>query len=79
MRRLLSQPDPSVPIVHSTRGEEEGALFVSVVWAIDGPRFVAVARTEDDGLTQIARYVAEQARWQLWPSAAHFRRFAPVQ
>ena len=69
MRRLSFQPEPSVPIAHGARGKEE-TIFVSVVWAIDGPRFVAVARTEDDGLTQIARYVAEQARWQLWPSAA---------
>ena len=31
--------------------------------------FVAVASTEEAGLTQIARYVAEQAQWQLWPPA----------
>ena len=68
MRRLSFQPEPSVPIAHGARGKEE-AIFVSVVWAIDGPRFVAVARTEEDGLTQIARYIAEQAQWQLWPLA----------
>ena len=40
-------------------------MFVSVVWAMDGPRFVAVATTEEACLTQIARHVAEQAQWQL--------------
>ncbi len=69
MRRFSSQPEPSVPNAHGTRGQEEATVFVSVVWAIDGPRFVAVATTEEDGLTQIARYVAEQAQWQLWPPA----------
>ena len=69
MRRLSFQPEPSVPIAHGARGKEEATVFVSVVWAIDGPRFVAVARTEEDGLTQIARYIAEQAQWQLWPLA----------
>ena len=68
MRRLSFQPEPSVPIAHCARGKEE-TIFVSVVWAIDGPRFVAVARTEEDGLTQIAGYIAEQAQWQLWPLA----------
>jgi len=45
-------------------------VFVSVIWAIDGPRFAAVASAEEDCLAQIARYVAEQAQKQLWPSSA---------
>ena len=65
MRRLLSQPEPSVSNAHGTAGQEEATVFVLVVWAMDGPRFVAVATTEEAGLTQIARYVAEQAQWQL--------------
>jgi len=70
MQRSLSQPEPSAPIVHGTRGHEKAMVFVAVIWAIDGPRFAAVASTEDDCLAQIARYVAEQAQRQLWPSSA---------
>jgi hypothetical protein len=70
MQRSLSQPEQSVPIVHSTRGHENVMVFVSVIWAIDGPRFAAVAPTEEGCLAQIARYVAEQAQRQLWPSSA---------
>jgi len=69
MRRLLSRPEPAVPNAHGTRGQEQATVFVSVVWAMDGPRFVAVATTEEAGLTQIAGYVAEQAQWQLWAPA----------
>ena len=65
MRRSLSQPEPSVPNADGTRGQEQAPVFVSVVWAMDGPRFVAVATTEEACLTQIARHVAEQAQWQL--------------
>ena len=43
MRRSLSQPEPSVPNADGTRGQEQAPVFVSVVWAMDGPRFVAVA------------------------------------
>ena len=70
MQRSLSQPEPSAPIVHGTRGYENAMVFMAVIWAIDGPRFAAVASTEDDCLAQIARYVAEQAQRQLWPSSA---------
>jgi hypothetical protein len=70
MQRSLSQPKPSAPIVHGTRGHENAMVFVSVIWAVDGPRFAAVASTEENCLAQIARYVAEQARRQLWPPSA---------
>ena len=78
MRRLLSQPEPSVSNAHGTAGQEEATVFVLVVWAMDGPRFVAVATTEEAGLTQIARYVAEQAQWPLWPPADR-RVTAPLE
>jgi hypothetical protein len=68
MQRLL-QSEPSAPIVHGTRGYENAMVFVSVIWAIAGPRFAAVASTEEDCLAQIAQYVAEQAQRQLWPPA----------
>ncbi len=71
MQRSLSQPEQFAPIVHGTRGHENVMVFVSVIWAIDGPRFAAVASTEEDCLAQIARYVAEQAQKQLWPSSAN--------
>jgi hypothetical protein len=55
---------------HLARGEENAATFVSVVWADDGPRFAAVAASEEECLAQIAQYVACQAQWQLWPPSA---------
>jgi hypothetical protein len=53
-----------------TASLRQATTFVSVVWAIDGPRFAAVAATEEECLAQIVRYVAEQAPWQLWPPSA---------
>lgn len=53
-----------------TASLQHATTFVSVVWAIDGPRFAAVAATEEGCLTQIVRYVADQAPWQLWPPSA---------
>lgn len=70
MQRSSSQSDAPAPLWHVTRDDENATTFVSVVWAIDGPRFAAVAATEDDCLAQICRYVAEQAPWQLWPPSA---------
>jgi hypothetical protein len=40
-------------------------LYVSIVCAIDGARFAAVAASEERCLTQVASYVASQARGQL--------------
>ncbi len=70
MQRLFSRLDTPAPIGRVTRGHENAVVFVSVIWAIDGPRFAAVASTESDCLAQIARYVAEQAQRQLWPPSA---------
>ncbi len=70
MPRSSSRSDTPAPIWHVTRGHGNATTFVSVVWAIDGPRFAAVAATEEDCLAQIARYVAEQAQGQLWPPSA---------
>jgi hypothetical protein len=68
--RRPSRSDAPAPIWNVTRGHEHATTFVSVVWATDGPRFAAVAATEEDCLAQIARYVIEQAQWQLWPPSA---------
>lgn len=46
------------------------ALYVSIVCAIDGARFAAVATSEQDCLVQVASYVAEQAVRQLTPASA---------
>ena len=70
MQRSFSRLDAPAPIGRVTRGHENAVVFVSVIWAIDGPRFAAVASTESDCLAQIARYVAEQAQRQLWPPSA---------
>lgn len=69
MRHSSSQLDRPAP-KGCVPGHENATVFVSVVWAIDGPRFVAVAATEQDCLARIARYVAEQAHWQLRPPSA---------
>ena len=45
-------------------------LHVSIVCAIDGARFAAVAASEQECLAQVVSYVAEQAGQQLWPSSA---------
>ena len=70
MQRSFSRLDTPAPIGRVTRGHENAMVFVAVIWAIDGPRFAAVASTEEDCLAQIARYVAEQAQHQLWPPSA---------
>lgn len=59
-----------------TASLRHATTFVAVVWAVDGPRFAAVATTEEDCLAQIVRYVAKQAPWQLWPASA--RRVAAL-
>ena len=64
------------PVCDVPRGRGHATTFVSIVWAVDGPRFAAVAATEEDCLAQIARYVANQAPWQLWPPSA--RRVAKL-
>ena len=70
MERSSSRSDTPASVQHVARGRENVTAFVSVVWAGDGPRFAAVAATEEDCLAQIARYVAEQAQWHLWPPSA---------
>jgi hypothetical protein len=50
--------------VHLTT-DRQRTLCVSIVCAIDGARFAAVAASEEQCLTQIALYVAEHARGQL--------------
>lgn len=47
-----------------------GVLYVSIVAAMDGARFAAVATEEQQCVTQVAAYVAEQAPLQLWPRSA---------
>ena len=70
MPRSSSLSDSRAPIGDVTRGHEHATTLVSVVWASDGPRFAAVAATEEGCLAQIARYVTEQAQRQLWPPSA---------
>jgi hypothetical protein len=70
MERSSSRLGTPAPLCHLVRGQENATTFVSIVWAVDGPRFAAVGATEEDCLAQIARYVADQAQWQLWPPSA---------
>lgn len=51
-------------------GQSSTALYAFIVCAIDGARFAAVASSEQEGLAQIASYVAEEAGRQLWPQSA---------
>ncbi len=55
----------------STLVGERAALHISIVSAVDGPRFAAVAASEQECLAQVAAYVAEQAAGELWPPCAH--------
>jgi hypothetical protein len=50
--------------VHPT-ADQERTLCLSIVCAIDGARFAAVAATEQQCLAQVASYIAKQARGQL--------------
>jgi hypothetical protein len=51
------------------------SFCIAIVSGVDGARFAAVAASERECLSQIASYVAEQARLQLWPpSAGRVRR-----
>lgn len=53
------------------RAERQGELlYVSIVCAVDGARFAAVAASEPECLAQIASYVSEQAAGQLHPPSA---------
>ena len=52
-------------------GRQEGAsLYVSIVCAVDGARFAAVASSEQECLAQVALYIAEQAVGQLNATSA---------
>ena len=46
------------------------SFCIAIVSGVDGARFAAVAASEQECLSQIASYVAEQARAQLWPPSA---------
>ena len=53
------------------RAKSQGELlYVSIVCAVDGARFAAVAASEPECLAQVASYVAEQAAGQLHPPSA---------
>jgi hypothetical protein len=45
-------------------------LYVSIVSAADGACFTVVSTSENECVTRVASYVAEQAPLQLWPPAA---------
>lgn len=51
-------------------GLPSGVLYVYIVSAMDGARFAVVATNEQECVTKVAAYVAEQAPLQLWPSSA---------
>jgi hypothetical protein len=51
----------------------ETSFCIAIVSGVDGARFAAVAASERECLSQIASYVAEQARLQLWPPSAEAR------
>jgi hypothetical protein len=50
--------------------QAETSFCIAIVSGVDGARFAAVAASERECLSQIASYVAEQARLQLWPPSA---------
>ena len=54
----------------SSIGMPSATLYVSIVCAIDGARFATVAASEQECLSQVASYVADQAARQLRPPSA---------
>jgi hypothetical protein len=62
--------DSNVTGAHIAPVRQDASLCVSIVCAIDGARFAAVAANEQDCLVQVASYVADHASAQLWPSSA---------
>ena len=70
----MSTPKPndfdlvSGPI--SAAGRQPATLYVSIVCAVDGARFAAVASSEQGCLAQVATYVSEQAAGQLKAESA---------
>ena len=50
--------------------QAQTSFCIAIVSGVDGARFAAVAASEQECLSQIASYVAEQARAQLWPPSA---------
>ncbi len=63
--------DSTMTDAHIATVRQDTSLCVSIVCAIDGARFIAIAATEQDCLVQVASYVADHASLQLWPSSAH--------
>lgn len=63
--------DNNVPGAHiATRRLDDASPCVSIVSAVDGARFAAVAPDAEGCLVQVASYVADHASAQLWPSSA---------
>ncbi len=69
--RLLT-PTEHAPVAGGAPsiGWPAARLYVSIVCAIDGARFATVAASEEECLTHVASYVADQAVRQLRPSSA---------
>ena len=69
--RLLTPTEHAPTAVGGSSIEWPSArLYVSIVCAIDGARFATVAASEQECLSQIASYVADQAVRQLRPPSA---------
>lgn len=68
----LMTPTEHAPVAGggSFIGWSSARVYVSIICAIDGARFATVAASEQECLSQIASYVADQAARQLRPPSA---------
>lgn len=70
MQTLSLHPNARTTDTGLARERQNTSLCISIVCAIDGARFAAVAAEERECVAQVAAYVAEQAWWQLRPASA---------
>ncbi len=70
MQGLSGNPRARAAGARRAAKRTEASFCIAIVSGVDGARFAAVAASEQECLSQIASYVAEQARAQLWPPSA---------
>ena len=70
MQVLVREKAPSVPTAEIAASLTDEPVYVSIVSAVDGARFITIGTSPSKCMVRVAAYVAEQARQHLWPYAA---------
>jgi hypothetical protein len=70
MHARIHRTAPSVPTADTGTRETTEPVFVAIVSAVDGARFITIATHPSKCIVRVAAYVAEEAREHLWPHAA---------